>query len=999
MKRYNPKEIEPKWQQRWEESGIYRATEDSSKPKRYVLEYFPYPSGAAMHVGHVRNYTIGDAMARFYRMQGENVLHPMGWDAFGLPAENFAIKNNISPKEAIEQNTTKFKQQLTQMGFSYDWSREIDSSHPEYYRWTQWFFKLLFDRGLAYQKDSLQWWCETDKTVLANEQVEAGKCWRCGNEVTKKPLKQWFFKITDYADRLADDLDKLDWSDSIKAMQRNWIGKSKGAEIDFRVCHPELVEGLNKNVSASADEKSDWIPDQVGNDNAIKVFTTRPDTLFGATFMVLAPEHALVQKITTAEQKSEVEAYVKQAQAKSDIERQEADREKTGVFTGSYAINPVNSEKIPVWIADYVLTGYGTGAIMAVPAHDERDYEFAQKFDIPVIQVVEPLYIQSSEPGKVREERPFVERQAITAIVKHWSEDKYLGLKWKKVDWDTFLTGGVDEGQTPEEAAIREIREETGYLNPKLVKQLSNTHAQFFHVPKDENRFAHFSDFYFELEDDAREDMSEEEKQTHEVVWLTAEEMEAFRLPDSHRFIWNELTGKQQLYSGEGIMANSGTYTGMSSSEAREKIVADLEKQGVAQEQVNYKIRDWLISRQRYWGAPIPIIHCEKDGAVVVPEDQLPVKLPELTNFQPTGKGSALAGADDWVNTTCPKCGGPAKRETDTMDGFACSSWYFLRFADPHNNEEPFSKEKAKFWLPVDDYIGGAEHAVMHLLYARMWTKVMFDAGLIEFDEPFKALRNHGMILAPDGRKMSKSWGNVIAPDEIIEQGYGADAIRLMELFIGPWNQEAAWSVEGMGGCFRFLQRVWSLVQEYLEQQTANSKQQIEEPDQTPDQTGNDMLRAVHKAIKKVTEDLKDMGFNTAIAALMALTNELYKIKSEAGFADAKSWQFALENLTQLLAPFAPHTTEELWQDLGHTDSVHTTEWPVWDEKYLKSDTMKIVVQVNGKVRATIEASSEAEKDAVLAAAKAHEKVAGYLDGNAIKKEIYVPNKLVNFVV
>ncbi|TXG76331.1 leucine--tRNA ligase, partial [Patescibacteria group bacterium] len=591
MKRYNPKDIEPKWQAAWAESKIYEATEDQSRPKRYVLEYFPYPSGAAMHVGHVRNYAIGDVVSRFYRMQGENVLHPMGWDSFGLPAENYAIKHNISPKQAIAENTSKFKQQLTQMGFSYDWSREIDSSDPAYYRWTQWFFKLLFDRGLAYQKDSLQWWCEADKTVLANEQVEAGKCWRCGNEVTKKPLKQWFFKITDYADRLVADLDNVDWPDAIKTMQRNWIGRSIGAEVDFQV----------RDDKGKSNEK-------------ITVFTTRPDTLFGATFMVLAPEHQLVQQITIESQLSEVEAYIKQAQAKSDVERQETDREKTGVFTGAYVTNPVNGEKIPVWIADYVLLGYGTGAIMAVPAHDERDYEFAQKFELPITRVVQ---------------------------------------------------------------------------------------------------------------NDAADD---------------------------------------ECSHDEGTMMNSGAYDGMASQDAREKIVADLAKDGVAAEKVNYKIRDWLISRQRYWGAPIPIIHCPEHGAVPVPADQLPVALPELTNFQPTGKGSALAGATDWVNTTCPTCGGAAQRETDTMDGFACSSWYFLRFADPHNDTEPFSKDKVKFWLPVDDYIGGAEHAVMHLLYARMWTKVMHDAGLIDFDEPFKPLRNQGMILAPDGRKMSKSWGNVIAP-------------------------------------------------------------------------------------------------------------------------------------------------------------------------------------------------------------------------------------------
>ena len=811
MQRYNPKDIEPKWQKAWVESGIYAATEDPAKPKRYVLEYFPYPSGAAMHVGHVRNYTIGDALARHYRMRGYNVMHPMGWDAFGLPAENYAIKNGISPQQAIAENTSKFKVQLSQMGFSYDWDREINSSDPKYYKWTQWFFKLLFERGLAYQKDSLQWWCETDKTVLANEQVEAGKCWRCGNAVVKKPLKQWFFKITDYADRLADDLEKLDWSDSIKSMQRNWIGKSKGAEVDFAIKDSKEV---------------------------ITVFTTRPDTLFGATFMVLAPEHPLVQEITTKAQKTEVDAYIKAAESKSDVERQEQDREKTGVFTGAYAINPVNNEPIPIWIADYVLIGYGTGAIMAVPAHDERDNEFAKKFSLPIIRVVQ--------------------------------------------------------------------------------------------------------------------NKASDEECSHD----------------------------------EGVMTNSGAYNGISSSDMREKIVADLEEQGVGKEVVNYKIRDWLISRQRYWGAPIPIVHCPEHGAVSVPDDQLPVVLPEVESYQPNGEGtSVLAGVHDWVNTTCPTCGKPAKRETDTMDGFACSSWYFLRFADPNNDKVPFSAEKAKFWLPVDDYIGGAEHAVMHLLYSRMWTKVMFDAGLIDFDEPFSALRNHGMILAPDGRKMSKSWGNVIAPDDIIAQGYGADAIRILELFIGPWNQVANWSVEGLGGSYRFLQRVWTLVQEFTDAQTDSAKP-------TEDKM---LVRETHRAIHKVSKDFEDMGFNTAIATLMEFVNDLYKHKAESGFAARDEWQRTLESLTQLLAPFAPHIAEELWQQLGHEESVHTTDWPVYDEAYLSNDTMTIAVQVNGKLRATLEVSSDSDEASIVAAAKGHENIKAHLNGEP-KRVIYVPSKLLNLV-
>ncbi len=809
MKRYNPKDIESKWQKIWEGQAIYKATDDPTKPKRYVLEYFPYPSGAAMHVGHVRNYTIGDAISRFMRMQGYNVLHPMGWDAFGLPAENYAIKTGISPRKAVDENTAKFKRQLMQMGFSYDWSREIDSTDPDYYKWTQWFFLMLFKRGLAYQQESLQWWCPVDKTVLANEQVENGRCWRCGSEVEKKALKQWFFKITEYADRLLEGLDDLNWSDAIKAMQRNWIGKSKGAEIDFKI---------------------------EGSDETLRVFTTRPDTLFGATFMVLAPESSLVKKITSPSQKTAVEAYIKTSVAKSDIERQETDCEKTGASTGAYAINPVNNEKIPIWVADYVLAGYGTGAIMAVPAHDERDFEFAQKFDLPVIDVIE---------------KP---------------------------------------------------------------------------------------------------------------------------------------SGFEGCYSGEGKMINSGDYNGTLSQEAREKIVADLGKKTAAEEKVNYKIRDWLISRQRYWGAPIPIIHCPEHGAVPVPDDQLPVVLPELDKFEPSGDGrSPLANVKEFISTTCPVCSKPAERETDTMDGFACSSWYFLRFADPHNNKKAFDNDKIKFWLPVDDYIGGAEHAVMHLLYARFWTKVMYDEGLIDFEEPFKTLRNHGMILAPDGAKMSKSKGNTIEPDGLIEQGYGADSIRIMELFIGPWNQSANWSVEGMGGSFRFLQRVWTLVQEHEEAKAHDKK-------------SDELEKTINLATKRVTEDLHELGFNTSIAVLMETVNELYKLKLEIPLG-SKQWQQVLMNLLQLMAPFAPHIAEELWQQVGQNDSIHTSHWPEWEESVLLSATKKIVVQVNGKLRAEIEIASDANEEEVIQMAKSDEKVASHLDGQKIKKSVYVPDKLINFVV
>jgi leucyl-tRNA synthetase len=641
-------------------------------------------------------------------------------------------------------------------------------------------------------------------------------------------LTQWFFKITDYADRLLDDLDDLNWSDSIKTMQRNWIGRSKGAEIDF---------GLDFGDPA--------VNDRVGPDGKkahLTVFTTRPDTLFGATYLVLAPEHPWVKLAlehkTVLQNNDEVAAYVEQAARKSELERQSDQKDKTGVeIKGVVAVNPVNNEKIPIWVADYVLGGYGTGAIMAVPAHDERDYEFAREFNLPIIRVV--------------------------------------------------------KNSTPDDEC------------------------------------------------------------THD----------------------------------EGTMMNSGEYDGLASETMREKIVVALEKKAVAQEITNYKMRDWLISRQRYWGAPIPIIHCPKDGIVPVPEDQLPVILPEVKSYEPSGDGrSPLANIPEFVNTTCPQCGGKAERETDTMDGFACSSWYFLRFADPHNDAEAFAKDKADFWLPVDDYIGGAEHAVMHLLYARFWTKVMYDEKLIDFTEPFTTLRNHGMILAPDGQKMSKSKGNTIEPDGLIEQGYGADSIRLMELFIGPWNQSANWSVEGMGGSFRFLQRVWTLTQEFLES------------DQRAENSSDELLRPIHRTIKKVDEDLLELSFNTAIAALMECVNDLYKIKAEHSY-EAKEWRWALETLLQLLAPFAPHITEELWHQLGHKETIHLSPWPKYDEKYLVRDSATIAVQVNGRLRGEVEVPADAPEAEVVAAAQSHDKVAGYLKDQTIKKTIYVSGRLVNFVV
>lgn len=828
MQRYNPKEIEPKWQASWETDKIYEASEDKTKPKRYVLEYFPYPSGVAMHVGHVRNYTIGDVIARFNRMKGFNVLHPMGWDAFGLPAENYAIKNKLSPRVAIDENTARFKKQLMQMGFSYDWSREIDSTDPKYYKWTQWFFLLLFKKGLAYQGEALVNWDPVDKTVLANEQVIDGKAERSGATVEKRSLKQWFFKITEYADRLLNDLDSLNWSPSIKTQQRNWIGRSEGIDIEYEV---------------------------VGSNKKITCFTTTPVN-YGMTFIVLAPEHEIIPYVTTPEQKKAVEAYVENCKKKSEIERQQEGKEKTGVFTGSYAINHLTGEKVPIWVADFVLASFGTGAVQGCPAHDERDFEFASKFNIPIIRVVE---------GPNGETEKFVD---------------------------------------PTKEKVDQVK-----LNKGIKRK----------------------------------------------------------------------------------MINSNQFNGLQFDEGMQKTMDYFVEKGWGKRVVNYKMRDWLISRQRYWGAPIPIIHCPKDGAVAVPDDQLPVVLPPVQSYEPSGDGrSPLANIPEFVNTICPTCGGPAKRETDTMDGFACSSWYFLRFADPHNNKEAFARDKADFWLPVDDYIGGAEHAVMHLLYARFWTKVMFDENLINFEEPFTTLRNQGMILAPNGLKMSKSKGNTIEPDEIIAQGYGADSIRIMELFIGPWNQTANWSVEGMGGAFRFLQRIWNLTQESLDA----TKQSIGE--QNYEQA---ILKATHKTIKSVSHDLGRLGFNTAIATLMEYTNDLYKLKEQDHFANKSAWDFAVSSLIKLVAPFAPHLAEELWHQLGNNDSVHTSIWPEYDEKWLVESETTIVVQVNGKLRGEVKMPVGSDEESVVSVAKANPRVASYLDNHNIRKTVFVKDKLLNFVV
>ena len=836
MSKYPFSEIEKKWQAYWEEHKTFRVTEDpavSKDKRRYVLDMFPYPSGAGLHVGHPEGYTATDIYCRYLRMNGYNVLHPMGFDSFGLPAENYAIKTGTHPYETTTKNINNFRRQIKSLGFCYDWDREISTCDEDYYHWTQWIFEQLYKKGLAYEANTPINWCPSCKTGLANEEVKEGHCDRCGAKVEKKNIRQWILKITAYADKLLEDLDTLDWPESVKAMQRNWIGRSEGAAVFFQL--------------EKFDEK-------------LEVYTTRCDTLFGATYMVIAPEHPLVEKLTTPEQKEAVEAYLDATKHKSDLERTDLAKDKTGVFSGSYAINPVNGEKIPIWIADYVLISYGTGAIMAVPAHDDRDWEFAKKFSLPIIEVLK---------SKVD-----VQEQA-------WTED------------------------------------------------------------------------------------------------------------------------------GEHV--NSEWLNGLNKADAIAKMLEFLEKNGCGHKAVNYKLRDWVFSRQRYWGEPIPLVHCPDCGTVLVPEEELPLTLPAVDKYEPSGTGeSPLVNVESWVNCKCPKCGGPAKRETNTMPQWAGSCWYYLRYIDPKNEKAFIDPEKEKYWMPVDLYIGGAEHAVLHLLYARFWHKVLYDLGLVSTKEPFQKLVNQGMItsfayqkpnksLVPtdmveerDGKyfdketgeeltqviaKMSKSLKNVINPDDFIRD-YGADSVRMYEMFMGPLTESKPWATQGFIGVYRFLDRVWRI-------STEKKIEDVEIP--------MDLNKTLHKTIRKVTEDTATLNFNTAISQMMVLVNEMNRLEVVP--------RKVIETLALLLSPYTPHLAEELWSMMGHEPSVANQSWPTYDEELCREDTMEMVVQINGKLRSRIMMPKSASKDEMIAAAKADEKSKVWLDGKTIVKEIAIPGKLVNFVV
>lgn len=850
MKEYNPHEIEPRWQKVWAETGAHKATEDTSKPKLYVLEMFPYPSGD-IHMGHVRNYTIGDVTARYYAMRGYDVLHPMGWDAFGLPAENAAIKHNSHPAKWTYANIETQKASFKRMGFSYDWDRTVVACDPEYYRWGQWIFLQMYKRGLVERRNSPVNWCPNCKTVLANEQVTEGECWRCHGAVEKRDLTQWYYKITDYAQELLDDLDQLEgWPEPVKQMQANWIGRSEGAEVDF-----ELIPAEGKD-----------------DGQTITVFTTRPDTLFGCSFFLLAPESPLVHDLVCGtEYEAEVMALVEGAAKVSAVERAQGDREKHGAFTGRYVINPVNGEKVPVWVADYIVADYGTGAVMAVPCGDQRDFEFARKYDLPIIPIIlgedDPLYPELNG----------VQERKVTTV-----------------DWE-------------------------------------------------------------------------------------------------------------KSYEAEGVLVQSGKYTGMvggKHSPAVDAIIGDLEAQGKGKKSVQFRLRDWLISRQRYWGNPIPIVYCDDCGIVPVPEDQLPVTLPKDIDL---AAGETLATHEQFAQCTCPKCGKPARRETDTMDTFTCSSWYYMRYTDPHNTELPFSPDRVNRWMPVDQYIGGIEHAILHLLYSRFFTKVLRDMGMLNFDEPFTNLLCQGMVLDENGEVMSKSKGNVISPEDMIA-GYGADAVRAYILFMAPPDKELQWNEDGLAGMYKFLNRAWRMVNDLAGKAGEETSFQAGAKAEEAKKAHDELLRERHRVVGKVIDDFARNNFNTAIAAIMELVNAtgdyLRKNSAEDRAANAELVAFdkeIAEVIVKLLAPMAPHWAEELWQDvLDNETSVHKEAWPEFDPNAAKASEVELAVQVNGKVKAKITVASDAAEDAIRETAL--EAIAGATAGKDIKKVIVIPGRLVNVV-
>ena len=980
-KRYEHKAIEARWQKLWEEQGAFVANKSAKGEKYYVLEMFPYPSGK-IHMGHVRNYSIGDVVARFLKMRGKNVFHPMGWDSFGLPAENAAIEKGTHPAKWTYDNIDNMRAQLKRMGLSYDWTREISTSTPEYYRWNQWLFLKLYEKDLAFRKESSVNWCPSCATVLANEQVEDGLCWRCESRVEDKELMQWFFKTTAYAEELLQGADELKgWPERVLTMQRNWIGKSTGAEAAFPV---------------------------VGTGEVIDIFTTRPDTLFGVTFMSLAPEHPLVEKITTPEKKREVDEFIEKVKAEGGVNFDEPDFEKEGVFTGAYCVNPLSGDEVPVYVANFVLMGYGTGAVMAVPAHDQRDFEFAKKYDIPIKVVINP-------PGEELDHesmgKAFVGDFEYDFSV-HTSD---VSKEGRRVWTFPELESGASEVHG-NHIAVEISKAENGRVMLQLKEYLGGTPYV------DVNPLSSNADYYFKLKQDASGG-----KNGTLYLYVFSDVGRIHLLNTLSVSLHNKL---------HGTMVNSGIFNGMTNAEAFNKIIRMLEEKGVGNEKAIYRLRDWGISRQRYWGCPIPIVYCEGCGTVPVPLEELPVILPE--DIELTGKGLSPLDVESFVKTKCPECAGPARRETDTMDTFVDSSWYFLRYLSPKDEASPFDKGDASFWLPVDQYIGGIEHAVMHLLYARFFTKAMRDLGLLDCDEPFKNLLTQGMVcmetlrcqehgyLLPEEasggkcaecgkaaqvgavEKMSKSKKNTVDPDGIIER-YGADTTRLFSLFAAPPERDLDWNIEGVEGSYRFLGRVWRLIMDNIEvlkgaapyKSSKDAGKDAAKDARSLEGFSGTVHRTTHKTIKKVTEDIeRRFHFNTAISAIMELTNLLYQGRwDEAGEVEKTVFREGVEAVVLLLSPFAPHMTEELWEALGAENPLYETPWPVFDPAAIETDEVELVVQINGKVRARVMVPSGADREAVEEAVMAEEKVIEWTRDKSIKKVVYVPKKLVNVVV
>jgi leucyl-tRNA synthetase len=984
MKTYDHKKIENKWQKDWEKKKIYKTLDSSKKPKYYVLDMFPYLSGEGLHVGHPKGYIATDVISRMKRMQGANVMHPMGFDAFGLPAENYALKTKTNPAVSVPKNVIRFKKQLEILGFDYDWSREVNTTDPKFYKWTEWIFLKLLEKGLAYESYEPINWCPSCKTGLANEDVEDGKCERCGTVVEQKPMRQWVLRITNYAERLLKDLDSLDWPLSIKESQKNWIGKSEGSEIRFKI-----------KVERFKDEDSDLKSANL-NLPTISVFTTRADTIFGATYVVLAPEHNLILKIKSRISNwNEVEKYIKKVKKETNIERTAEGKIKTGIeIKGVKAINPATGEEIPIWIADYVLASYGTGAVMAVPAHDERDFEFAKKYNLPIKQVIMPHNLDLSNPP--RKGKKNTRRNVVHVILRNRKEKTILveflkGEEWENKNLKTFIIGGMEDGESKEETALREIKEETGYVNVKFIQEIPfEVEAEFFAAHKDVNRIVHTTGMIFDLIDEKKVEISSQERKLHDIKWISESDVaDIITIPDD-KMIWQYFSKGGFAFTDNGILINSNNLNGTASEEARRKITETVGGKMVTK----YKLRDWVFSRQRYWGEPIPVLH---DGDKIVPikEKDLPVILPKVKSYEPTGTGeSPLANILSWVNVKVGK-GKNAKimkRETNTMPQWAGSSWYYLRYMDPKNDKSLVDKKKEKYWNQVDFYVGGAEHATRHLIYARFWHKFLYDIGVVSTLEPFKKLQSVGLIIGEDGRKMSKRFGNIVNPDDIVKT-YGADTLRVYEMFIGPFDQTVVWNTNSIIGSRRFLEKVWRLGQSIAEQKKGSKDNKSSIAFQT----------LLHKTIKKVTEDIESMNFNTAVSAMMVLVNEMERQVASSKEQVVSKNDFKM--FLQILSPFAPHITEELWSDLtsdsdsGRSHSIHLSSWPIWDEKKIVEEEVKIAIQVNGKVRAEIMISKGMGENEVKEIALKNKSIIAWIENKEIKKFIFVPGRIINIVV